>query len=179
MQTTPRLRQKGQWMKSTNTGRPEWESYFLDLTYTVAKRSTCLRRNIGAIAVIDKRILATGYNGPPAGIQHCADRGGCIRQIENIPSGEQQEKCYAIHAEENVIIQGAMYGVKLAGANLYCTNQPCIMCIRKIINCGFSTLTYTSAYPDEMTVSLLKECGSLLVRDIDNYKNVHIWTLNR
>jgi len=137
--------------------RPNWNEYFFNITKVVAERSSCLRRQIGAIAVKDKRILTTGYNGAPTGVKHCVDRGGCLREKLNIPSGEQQQKCLAIHAEENLIVQAAIHGISLTGCDLYCTNQPCVMCCRKIISLRPRRLYYLNAYPDQESIELLTE----------------------
>lgn len=137
--------------------RPSWTEYFFMITEIVAKRSSCLRRQIGAIAVKDKRILATGYNGAPIGIRNCFERGGCMREELNIPSGSEQQKCRAIHAEENLIIQAALHGISLKGCDIYCLNQPCVMCARKIISLQPKGLYYLNKYPDEDAIKLLQE----------------------
>jgi len=137
--------------------RPNWIEYFLNITKVVSTRSSCLRRHIGAIAVKDKRILATGYNGAPSGVKHCLDRGGCLREKLNIPSGEQQQKCLAIHAEENLILQAAIHGISLYRCDIYCTNQPCNMCTRKIINLKPKNLYYIGEYPDKEAIELFEE----------------------
>lgn len=157
--------------------RISWDEYFLSLTHLVATRSTCLRHDIGAIAVKDKRILATGYNGAPSGIKHCIDRGGCLRDRYKIESGTNQQKCFSVHAEENVIIQAAIHGISLKGATLYCTHSPCVMCMRKIINAKFSQLIYVNGYPDEMAKGLLIEAykGRTTVDLIGDYENVSFW----
>ncbi len=155
--------------------RVPWEEYFLDITYMVAKRSTCIRRTIGAIAVIGKRIVATGYNGPPPGIEHCAELGGCMRKQLNIPSGEQQERCRAVHSEENIIIQAAIHGISLKGAVIYCTNQPCSMCARKLVSIGLNKLIYTGAYPDQAATDLFEAVAVPEKRTIGKYDTT-IWT---
>jgi dCMP deaminase len=124
----------------------------------VSKRSTCLRRKVGAVIVKDKHILSTGYNGAPKGITHCNIRG-CMRQRLKIPSGQRHELCRGLHAEQNAIIQAALYGVTLKGATLYCTNLPCSICTKMIINAGITDIISLSGYPDEMTKDLLKESG--------------------
>jgi dCMP deaminase len=111
----------------------------MDIVEIVAKRSSCLRRKVGAILVRDKRILATGYNGAPSGLKHCIDTG-CLREKMNIPSGERHELCRGLHAEQNAIIQAAYHGVNIKGATLYCTNSPCIICAKMIINSGITTI---------------------------------------
>jgi dCMP deaminase len=121
--------------KETHPLRPTWEEYFMDITHLVAKRSTCLRRQVGAVLVRDKKILATGYNGAPSGLEHCLEVG-CLREKLGIPSGERHELCRGLHAEQNAIIQAAYHGVGIRGATLYCTNHPCIICSKMIINAG-------------------------------------------
>ncbi len=124
----------------------------------VASRSTCLRRNVGAVIVKERRILATGYNGVPRGLVHCEERG-CLREELNISSGEHQELCRGLHAEQNAIIQAAMYGISIQGSYIYCTNQPCITCAKMIINAGITRIFYQHDYPDKFARDLLKEAG--------------------
>jgi len=143
--------------------RPDWDTYFMEIAYLVSRRSTCLRRAVGAVIVKEHRILATGYNGAPAGIKHCAETG-CLREKLNVPSGQRHELCRGIHAEQNAIIQAAYHGVRIRGADLYCTNQPCVICTKMIINAGISTIYYASGYPDEMSMELLNEAGIGIVR---------------
>ena len=113
--------------------RKSWDAYFLDIASLVSSRSTCLRRKVGAVLVKDNHILATGYNGAPRGLEHCLDRG-CIREKNGIPSGERHEYCRGIHAEQNALIQAAVHGVSIEGSTLYCTNFPCSLCSKLIIN---------------------------------------------
>jgi dCMP deaminase len=141
---------------AANIGRPSWEEYFMDIAVLVAKRSTCLRRAVGAVIVKDKRILSTGYNGAPSGIRHCGEIG-CLRETLNIASGERHELCRGIHAEQNAIIQAAYHGVSIAGASLYCTNLPCSICTKMIINAGIKTIYFQAGYADELSKDLLKE----------------------
>ena len=138
--------------------RISWDEYFMEIAEVVRKRSTCLRRTVGAVIVKDNRILATGYNGAPSGIEHCADRG-CLRQRLNIPSGERHELCQAIHAEQNAIVQAAYLGVSVADATLYCTTQPCILCTKMIINAGIKRIVIKESYPDENSRKMLEEAG--------------------
>ncbi|MCK4249603.1 MAG: dCMP deaminase family protein, partial [Candidatus Omnitrophica bacterium] len=133
------------------------DEYFMEITKLVATRSTCLRRQVGAILVKEKRILATGYNGAPTGLKHCYDRGGCLRQKEKIPSGQRHELCRAIHAEMNVLLQASSYGVNIKGSTLYATNQPCILCAKMLINAGVKHVIISSGYPDPQAVAILKE----------------------
>ncbi len=143
--------------------RPSWDSYFMEITKLVAKRSTCLRRAVGAILVKDKRIMATGYNGVPRGLTHC-DETGCLRSRLNIPSGERHEICRGLHAEQNAIIQAAVYGISIEGAMMYCTTQPCVICSKMLINAGIKTIKFEGDYPDELSVSLLEEAGIELIK---------------
>ena len=136
--------------------RPEWDEYFMQIAHLVSKRSTCLRRRVGAVLVKDKRILATGYNGAPSGIPHC-EIEGCLRQKLGIPSGQRHELCRGLHAEQNAIIQAALYGVSLAGTTLYCTNQPCAICSKMLINVRVEKIIYASGYADELAVEMLSE----------------------
>ena len=143
---------------SGESDRPSWETYFMDITFLVAKRSTCLRRSVGAIIVKDKRILSTGYNGAPTSIKHCVETG-CLREELNVASGEKHELCRGIHAEQNAIIQAAYHGVSIKGATLYCTNLPCSICTKMIINAGINKICYESGYADSLAEEMLKEAG--------------------
>jgi dCMP deaminase len=136
--------------------RPSWEEYFVDITHLVAKRSTCLRRQVGAILVKDKKILATGYNGAPSRLGHCLDIG-CLREKLGIPSGERVELCRGLHAEQNAIIQAAYHGVRIQGAALYTTLHPCIICSKMIINAGIERIVYEEGYSDKLAEKMLKE----------------------
>lgn len=138
--------------------RPSWDEYFLDIVSLVARRSTCLRRSVGAVLVKDRRILSTGYNGAPSGLRHCAEIG-CLRKKLNISSGERHELCRGLHAEQNAIIQSAYHGVSVKGATLYCTNHPCIICSKMIINAGIVRIVYKDGYHDPMAEEMLKEAG--------------------
>jgi len=151
--------------------RPDWDSYFMKIAYLVATRSTCIRRKVGAVIVKDKRILSTGYNGAPSGLLHCLDIG-CLRDKMNIPSGERQELCRGLHAEQNAIIQGAMYGVSLMGSTIYVTNQPCITCAKMLIQAGIVKIIYQGDYPDTFALELLKEAKVDLIKFIPNDKEV-------
>jgi len=136
--------------------RPSWDEYFMELAEVVAKRSTCLRRNIGAVVVKDKRVLATGYNGAPTGLAHCSEVG-CLREKLGIPSGERVEMCRGLHAEQNALVQAARYGISLEGAVIYCTNQPCVTCAKMLINAGIVKVIYKHPYPDKLAQDLLAE----------------------
>jgi dCMP deaminase len=139
-----------------SANRPTWEEYFMDITRLVAKRATCLRRQVGAVLVMDKRLLATGYNGAPSGLAHCLEVG-CLRERNQIPSGERHELCRGLHAEQNVIIQAAFHGVRIQGATLYCTNLPCVICTKMIINAGIKEIIYESGYADDLSREMLLE----------------------
>jgi dCMP deaminase len=138
--------------------RPSWDDYFMGITALVAERATCLRRRVGAVLVRDKRLISTGYNGAPAGISHCLDVG-CLRQQQNIPSGERHELCRGLHAEQNAIIQAALYGVSVEGATLYCTNLPCAICTKMLINARIVAIYYKEGYVDSLSSQLLSEAG--------------------
>ena len=143
--------------------RPTWEEYFMQITREVSSRSTCLRRQVGALIVKDKRILATGYNGVPRDVAHCAEVG-CLREKLGIPSGERQELCRGIHAEQNAIIQAAVHGVSIDGGIVYSTHQPCISCAKMIANAGIKRVYYLEGYPDEFSSDILAEAGVELIR---------------
>ena len=128
-----------------------------------AKRSTCLRRQVGAVIVKDKHIIATGYNGAPRGVPHCDEKGGCLRQQLNVPSGERHELCRALHAEQNAIIQAATLGQSIEGGTIYVTNQPCVICAKMIINAGIRRIVVKEGYPDELAVEILREAGLSIV----------------
>lgn len=139
--------------------RPSWDEYFMEVAELAAKRSTCLRRNVGAVVVLDKRIIATGYNGAPRGIMHCEERGGCLREKMGIPSGERHELCMALHAEQNAIIQAASMGQSIEGSTIYVTHQPCVICAKMIINAGIRRIVVREGYPDQLSVDILAEAG--------------------
>lgn len=136
--------------------RPSWHEYFIEMTQVISKRSTCLRRQVGAIIVKDNQILASGYNGAPSKVTHC-EVTGCLRQKLNIPSGERQEICRGLHAEQNAIIQAAVHGVSVTGATIYCTNKPCSICAKMIINAHISRIIYMEDYNDALSEELLGE----------------------
>ncbi|ABQ26372.1 deoxycytidylate deaminase [Geotalea uraniireducens] len=143
--------------------RPSWDEYFMEITHLVAKRSTCLRRQVGAVIVKDKNILATGYNGAPSGVSHCLDVG-CLREKLNIPSGERHELCRGLHAEQNAIIQAAKHGTTIDGSTLYCTTLPCIICSKMVINAGIKRIVYEVGYPDQLAEEMIKESGVVIDR---------------
>ena len=145
--------------------RPDWDTYFSRIAQMVAERSTCLRRQVGAVFVKENRILATGYNGAPNNVLHCFELpGGCLREAQKIPSGQRQELCRGLHAEQNAILQAAAFGVSLNGATVYCTHQPCITCAKMIINAGVKRVVFLGSYPDELSLEMLKEGNVVLER---------------
>ena len=148
--------------------RPTWDEYFLQMAGLVSQRATCLRRKVGAVLVKDKRILATGYNGAPSGLEHCLDTG-CLRDCLNIPSGQRHELCRGLHAEQNAIIQASLYGVSVKQATLYATNQPCIICAKMLINAGIQEIVISEGYPDEMAMDFFKQ-AKIKVRAVKNQK---------
>ncbi len=143
--------------------RPTWDEYFMDIANLVKTRSTCLRRQVGAVVVKDKRILSTGYNGSPTACQHCTDIG-CLRTKLNVPSGERHELCRALHAEQNAIAQAAQHGTPMQGATIYVTAQPCSLCAKLLINAGIEHIIYEGDYPDTLSMELLKEAGIQLTQ---------------
>lgn len=135
----------------------------MQMAELTAKRSTCLRRQVGAVIVKDKHIVATGYNGAPRGIAHCDEKGGCLRQKMGVPSGQRHELCRALHAEQNAIIQAATLGQSIEDATIYVTNQPCVICAKMIINAGIKRIVVKEGYPDELSVEILDEAGLKIV----------------
>jgi dCMP deaminase len=148
---------------SENSKRPDWDDYFLEIADVVAKRSSCVRRHIGAVIVRDRRIITTGYNGAPSGLKHCTEIG-CLRDQLNIESGTRHETCRALHSEMNAIIQAAQHGVSTKDATLYCTHQPCSVCARMLINAGIVRIVYRGDYPDKFARALLEEAKIEVVR---------------
>lgn len=139
----------------------KWDARFVQMADTVATWSSCIKgdRHVGAVIVKDKRILTTGYNGASSGILSCVERGECLRVKLNIPSGTRHELCYAVHAEQNAIIQAAKLGISVDGATLYCTHQPCVICAKMIINAGIKRVVYKYGYPDKFSMHLFNEAG--------------------
>jgi dCMP deaminase len=142
--------------------RPSWDDYFLEIAGIVRKRSTCLRRTVGAVLVREKRILTTGYNGPPPGMAHCGELGGCLREQLKIPSGQRAEICRAVHAEANAILQAAIHGIAIVESMLYCTTAPCSGCAKLLISAGVRRIVFVEGYPDELGVRLIQEAGVTL-----------------
>lgn len=138
--------------------RPSIDEYFMEIASVVSKRSTCLRNQVGAVIVKDKRILSTGYNGAPRNLDHCLDIG-CIRKQNDIPSGERHELCRGVHAEQNAIIQSAIHGVSIENSTLYSTHQPCILCAKLIINAKIRRVVFANSYPDDAALKFLKQAN--------------------
>jgi dCMP deaminase len=152
--------------------RPSWEEYFSRIALEVSKRSTCLRRHVGAILVLDKRILATGYNGAPRGVAHCLEVG-CLRAARNVPSGERHELCRGLHAEMNVLIQAASHGIRVQDATLYATTFPCSLCAKMLINGGVRRIVAQSDYADPLAKDLLREAGlKVELWDFDQHRTI-------
>ena len=143
--------------------RPSWHEYFMGICDLVATRATCTRRKVGAVLVKEKRILCTGYNGAPAKVPHCLEVG-CLRVQLNVPSGEKHELCRGVHAEQNAIIQAAYHGIRVSGSVLYCTNQPCSICSKMIINAGIKTVYYKDGYNDPLTLDMFDKAKVELIR---------------
>ena len=142
----------------------KWDHRFMEMAKLVASWASCYQteRKIGAVIVKDKRVMTTGYNGAPAGIRTCVEKGVCPRQEMGIPSGQHHELCYAVHAEQNAIIQAAKLGISIDGATLYCTHQPCVLCAKIIVNSGIRRVVYGEGYPDEFSLSIFEEAGTLV-----------------
>ena len=147
----------------------KWDKRFLDMSELVATWSSCFQpnRQIGAVIVKDKRIMTTGYNGAPSGVESCKSKGYCLRRQLSIPSGTQLETCYAVHAEENTICQSAKLGISVDGGTLYCTHQPCVVCCRMMINAGIKRVVYKYGYPSEFSLKLFAEAG-VVVEQLNN-----------
>lgn len=146
--------------------RPTWDEYFMKISHSVKERSTCVRRQVGAILVKDKQIISTGYNDTPRGVRNCGE-GGCERcasSIESNPSGTNLDKCACSHAEENAIVQAALHGISSEDAIIYTTNSPCTICAKMLINAGVRKIVLGGEYPDELGLKLLKESGVELVK---------------
>jgi len=144
----------------------KWDKRFMEMAELIATWSSCYQENrkIGAVIVKDKRIMTTGYNGAPSGIESCMERGECLRRVQNVPSGTRAELCYAIHAEQNAILQAARLGLSIKDATLYCTHQPCVICSKMIVNAGITKVWYKNAYPDEFAVRIMNEANVELIQ---------------
>ncbi|MDR1875690.1 MAG: cytidine/deoxycytidylate deaminase family protein [Synergistaceae bacterium] len=144
-------------MNLKNEGvRPDWDTYFLAIAMMAAMRSTCIRRQVGAVIVRGRQIVSTGYNGAPTGTAHCS-AVGCLRELLKIPSGERQEMCRGSHAEGNAIAQAARMGISTEGGTVYCTHEPCSFCTKSILNAGILRVVYMEPYPDRLAVELREE----------------------
>lgn len=143
--------------------RPNWDEYFMEIAEVVRKRSTCLRRQVGAVIVRDRQILTTGYNGVPRKLKHCA-QVGCLRDKLKVPSGERHELCRGIHAEQNAVVQAAVHGISIAGATIYVTHQPCSLCAKILVNAGINKIIVQGDYPDDLAREILDEAGVEVVR---------------
>ena len=144
--------------------RPGWDELFMELARLMARRSTCVRRQVGAVLVRENRVLASGYNGPPSGMPHCADLGGCLREKLGVPSGERQEICRAIHAEQNAVLQLAITGLSGRGATAYVTAHPCFTCAKLLVQLGVVRVVYADGYPDRLAEKLFAEAGIEVIR---------------
>lgn len=151
----------------------KWDARFMELTRQVGSWSSCFQsgRHVGAVIVRDKRVVATGYNGAPSGIKSCVEKGECLRRKNNIPSGTKQELCFAVHAEQNAIVQAARYGIAIQGATLYCTHQPCVICAKIIINSGIARVVYEEGYPDPFSLQLFREAGTVIEKYAEEKEN--------
>lgn len=130
----------------------------MSIAWQVATRSTCLRRRVGCVIVLEKRIVSTGYNGAPSGLPHCEDVG-CVREDRGIASGERHELCRGLHAEQNAIIQAALHGTAVRGGSVYCTHKPCVLCTKMLINAGIRQVYYAEGYEDAMADEIAREAG--------------------
>ena len=139
--------------------RMSWDEYFMEMAELTSQRSTCLRRRVGAVIVKDKHVIATGYNGAPKGLKHCAELGGCLREKLHVPSGQRHELCRALHAEQNAIIQAATLGESIEDGTIYITNSPCGICAKMIINAGIERIVVKEGYPDDLSLNILEEAG--------------------
>lgn len=157
------MKERQKEMVQAADNRPSWDEYFMQMAELTAKRSTCLRRNVGAVIVKEKHIIATGYNGAPRGLKHCAELGGCLREKLKIPSGQRHELCRALHAEQNAIIQAATLGQSIEDGTIYITHQPCAICAKMIINAGLKRIVVKEGYPDDLSVEILDEAGLKIV----------------
>lgn len=145
----------------------KWDKYFFKNTLLAAEMSTCLRRSVGAILVKDKRIIATGFNGQVSGTEHCKT---CYRLENNIPSGQMSEKCFAVHAEQNVLTQCALQGISSKDTKLYCTHKPCFTCLKMLLNAGITSILFLEDYPDTLSERLFAKTGNIY--EIKNQENI-------
>lgn len=164
--TTSPYHKSGFLEKTRKPKRPSWDEYFMEVAKVVKSRSTCLSSAKGAVLVLGRQIISTGYNGTPAGTKHC-DEGGCARCMAvyegRLKSGKDLENCACCHGEENAIVQAAKNGIQTSGCTLYSTHSPCTFCSKMIINAGIRKVVASTAYPDQLGVRLMKEAGLELV----------------
>ncbi len=144
--------------------RPDYDTYFMNMAFLIATRTTCFRRTVGAVIVKDQRILSTGYNGAPRGVKDCRELGFCIRKKENVPSGQRHELCRGVHAEQNAVANAAYFGVAINGASIYMTESPCNICTKILINAGIREIIYARHYMDDLSSELLKESNITVKR---------------
>jgi dCMP deaminase len=142
--------------------RPDWDEYFMSIVYLISRRSTCLRRHVGAVIVKNNQILATGYNGVPRNIEHCSQQDGCLREKLGVPSGQRHELCRGLHAEQNAIIQAAVHGASIEDGTLYCTTMPCIVCTKMLINAGIKKVIYSEGYQDKLATEMMDQANILV-----------------
>jgi dCMP deaminase len=152
--------------------RPSYTEYFMEMARVVSGRSTCLRRKVGALLVKDKHILSTGYNGAPKGLKHCSEVG-CLRGQMKVPSGERHEICRGLHAEQNAIIQAAVFGISIKDSVLYCTNTPCVLCAKMLINAGVKEIVFSGEYPDDLAKKMLNE-SNVEIKKFDSENKILI-----
>ncbi|RLF46924.1 MAG: cytidine deaminase [Thermoplasmata archaeon] len=145
--------------------RPSFDEYFMKIAQVISTRSTCLRRHVGAVIVKENHILSTGYNGAPKGFKHC-EEVGCVREQLNVPEGQRHELCRGLHAEQNAIIQAAVFGVSIKGATIYTTHFPCSVCSKMIVNAEIKEVVYLHFYPDELSQKILEE-SNIKVRRLE------------
>ena len=153
-------------MKKKTHDLKKWDPRYMQMAKLVASWSTCIRdnRQVGAVIVKDNRVVAIGYNGAPAGVKSCMERGFCLRDKMGIESGTRQEICYSVHAEQSAIIQAAKMGISIQGSTIYVTHQPCSLCARMIVNSGIERIVYEQDYPDKFSLELLKEANIEIVK---------------
>ena len=156
---------------NTENKRPSWDQYFMDFARLARTRATCIRRQVGAVIVRDRQVLTTGYNGAPRGMAH-ASEVGCLREQMGIPSGQRHEICRGLHAEQNAIIQAAYQGISIRGSDLYCTNAPCSICMKMIINAGINRVFFLEDYDDKLSKGFAHDAGIELVQLVDDRPKV-------
>jgi dCMP deaminase len=152
-------------MNDKSQNRPDWDEYFMNIAEVVATRSNCARRHVAAVIVKDHRIISTGYNGTPRGIENCFE-GGCPRCNSDTPSGHGLEECLCCHGEENAIVQAAYHGISVKDGILYTTYSPCLLCAKMIINAGIKEVVYRDRYSIDETSMLLLQKSGIIVRGL-------------